>query len=846
MRTRLLLLLASVLWCWALHHPWPGLPPVHRFFHWASSPLRINGDEPQHREIEGAYGDVQIGLDSLGVPHVFGPSAEAVAYGVGWMHARDRLFQMELMTRVVLGRLSEVVGPVALESDLFWRKFEFHRKGPSWWDRYAQEEPAMATEITAYTRGVNDYIASIRPGDLPLEFHLLGLDPRPWREENLFYLLRYMSHILSYNEDDLKATEMRFVLGDSCYNFWYPTRIDANLRHPIYPEFSLSNEAPQGLLKVPGLEQEILVEGTTRVFDYRKPAPLSPVSAIQRTTHRYPNARVKTPDDYGLGSNNWAVSGRKTRNGRNYLCNDTHLKLAFPSTWYEIHKEVTPSAPGADDGTWSRGFGVAGSPFVISGFNRHVAWGMTNATWDLSDFYLLQTDGKGNYLLDGVWEPLDSFEVQVKVRGQDEPVLKKYYRTWFGPADTASGNLLALRWIGEQPGNEGAAFHYLERSRTIQDAFGALKHFRQPPQNIVLADQDGQIGMMTAGAALIHPNPQRGIRMGQQRSARIPFTDMHNYYRRLNPATGYVASANQEQVDHPLAEHISTRYESSTRGQRISALIESMPDGSMDESHLRALHMDVHDGEWNLLRPLLEQIAGPYAAYLRGWDGVLDTARIAPTLYNSFRRTAMDLIGNQLDSGLRWLPVETYALHLLVTRDRLLTPRGWIPTRPFAQAVWDSSIQRLRLSLGQDPKTWVYGRYHRTLIQHVLQIPALSLESFASPGNNRTLNVAGRLPSNHSASMRTLIQPGAEGPVSRLMLTGGQSGRFDSPHYSDQVNHWLHGIYHTAQRRGTFRPGDYVRTVQFRLPRLIAGPNAPRIKESEKGGSLPKAPSETP
>jgi hypothetical protein len=140
----------------------------------------------------------------------------------------------------------------------------------------------------------------------------------------------------------------------------------------------------------------------------------------------------------------------------------------------------------------------------------------------------------------------------------------------------------------------------------------------------------------------------------------------------------------------------------------------------------------------------------------------------------------------------------------------------------------------------------VYGRYHRTLIQHVLQIPALSLESFASPGNNRTLNVAGRLPSNHSASMRTLIQPGAEGPVSRLMLTGGQSGRFDSPHYSDQVNHWLHGIYHTAQRRGTFRPGDYVRTVQFRLPRLIAGPNAPRIKDSEKGGSLPKAPSETP
>ena len=833
MRTRLLLLLASALWCWALYRPWPGLPPVHRFFHWASSPLRINGDEPAHQELEGPYAEVSIGLDSLGVPHVFGPDAPSVAYGVGWVHARDRLFQMELMTRVVQGRLSEVVGPVALESDLFWRKFEFHRKAPAWWQHYALAEPAMAAEILAYTRGINDYIEAMGPGQKPLEFHLLGLEPSPWREENLFYLLRYMSHILSYNEDDLKATEMRFVLGDSCYNFWYPTRIPASLRHPIYPEFALSDAQYQSLIRVPGLKEEVLVQGSSHVYNHRSPAPLSPVSGV----HRYPHAKVKTMDDYGLGSNNWAVSGRKMRNGRNYLCNDTHLKLAFPSTWYEIHKEVLPSSPEANDGTWARGFGVAGSPFVISGFNRHLAWGMTNATWDLTDFYALQADGQGRYYLDGQWEPLDSFEVRIRVKGREEPVVKTYYRSWFGPADTASGNLLALRWIGEQPGNEGAAFHHLERASSLQDGFKALKHFRQPPQNIVLADASGQIGMMTAGAALIHPNPQRGIRVGVTRSARIPFTDMHPYYQRLNPVTGYVASANQEQVDHPLAAHISTRYESSTRGQRISQLIESLPDGSMDESHLRALHMDVHDGEWWMLRPLLEQISGSYAPYLRGWDGVLDTARVAPTLYNSFRRTAMEMIGAQLDSGLRWLPVETHALHILVNSQQIPTRSGWVPTRPFVQACWDSSVQRLRRQLGPDPAKWVYGRYHQTLIQHVLQIPALSLTAFASPGNNRTLNVAGRLPSNHSASMRTLIQPGSEGSVSRLLLTGGQSGRFDSPHYRDQVSHWLGGIYHTAKRQGAFRPGDYVRSIQFRLPRLIAGPNAPRIKEDKANGS---------
>jgi penicillin amidase len=730
---------------------------------------------------------------------------------------------MELMSRVVKGRISEVVGEVALESDIFWRKLELERKASLWWNHYAAAEPEMAAEIEAYTCGINDYIVSMGPGEKPLEFHLLGFEPAPWKEENLFYLLRYMSHILTYNEDDLKATEMQFVLGEKCYNFWYPTRIPAELRHPIYPEFVMDDAQYRRMVTVPGLDSEQRVSGSSEVYQYRSPAPHSPISMM-----RFPRARVKTMEDFGLGSNNWAVSGRKTRNGRPYLCNDTHLMLAFPSTWYEIHKEVV--AKDGRAGSWSRGFGVAGSPFVITGFNRHVAWGMTNATWDLTDFYWLERDGRGHYKLDGRWEPLDSFEVAIKVKGREEPVRKKFYRTYFGPADTASGNLLALRWIGEEAGNEGAAFHYLGRAKNIDEAFTALHHFRQPPQNIVLADAGGNIGMMTAGAALIHPDPQRGIRIGNRRAARIPFTEMHNVYRRLNPATGYVSSANQEQVDHPIAEHISTRYESRTRGLRISSLMESHPDGSMGPEQLRALHMDVYDGEWEMLKPLLQQISGSYWTYLKDWDGVLDTVRVEPTLYNSFRRTAMEMIGAHLDSGLRWLPVETYALKILVTRDSLLMAGGWMPKLPFVRVVWDSSLARLSRSLGKDIQGWAYGKYHQTRVQHLLKLDPLSIEPFASPGNNRTLNVAGKLPSNHSASMRTIIGLSPQGPDARLMLTGGQSGRFNSPNYRDQIPHWLYGIYHPATQRKAFRTEDYrhpgsgLRTVRFRAMPSVARP----------------------
>ena len=129
-----------------------------------------------------------------------------------------------------------------------------------------------------------------------------------------------MSHILSYNEDDLKATEMQFVLGEECYNFWYPTLIPAELRHPIYPEFAMDSLTYRRLVTIPGLDAEQRVSGSSGVYQYRSPAPLSPVYMM-----RFPRAKVKTMDDFGLGSNNWAVSGRKTRNGRPYLCNDTHL-----------------------------------------------------------------------------------------------------------------------------------------------------------------------------------------------------------------------------------------------------------------------------------------------------------------------------------------------------------------------------------------------------------------------------------------------------------------------------------------------------------------------------------------
>jgi penicillin G amidase len=780
MLKKIFLLLFSLGWIWAVQQRWGDLPLLSRFFHYSTSPLQLDSRFENSSSLRTTpFGAVEIGIDKLGVPHIFGKDELAVDFATGYVHARDRLFQMEMLIRVVKGRVSELAGEAALGSDLFWRKFEFERLVPTWYAALADSLPELSARMEAYAEGVNYYQRTMPFGAMPLEYHLLGVNPTPWKAENLFYLLRYMSHVLTYSEDDLKASETKSKIGKSLYDFWYP--FYNRLPYPIYPDFEMSDSVFASL--IPRVTEQLAEDGS----------------------HHYPQAMVKNNDELSLGSNNWAVQASKSATGNPFLCNDTHLNIALPSTWYEVQRVV--------NGRISRGFSIAGSPFVITGFSDSVAWGMTNATWDLVDFYQLETNETATaYRLDGVWETLEPFEVRIAVKGKAD-VLKTYYRSHFGPVDTLSGRYLAVNWIGMLPTNEAAAFDGLEKANNLQEAFAALQHFKQPPQNLILADSKGQIGLVTAGLACLHPLPEKGVRWGTHAAQLIGYVSMNNYLHVFNPGRAYVYSANQEHVDHPISAHISTRYEPTARGKRITELMEGFE--KLGDEQLRALHMDILDVEYGLLHDRIMAVCGQAARYFENWNGSMDTAWVAPTLFYSFKNQLVRALAARLGDDLRLPPSEQHIFNTIALDDSIPVNGAVISSHELCLDAWERSLADLQQRFGADMDTWHYGKFHQTNIRHILRLDPLSIPLFASNGSNRTVNVASRLPVTHAASMRTIIEMRPEGPRALLMLTGGQSGRFNSKNYQDQVYDWLAGNYHEAVLNKQFDPQQFRSTIQF-------------------------------
>ncbi len=779
---KLIPLVLLVLWLFLMMYRFGVNPRFGMLLSYTTSPLHIDDYHEQPLEMrETPYGAVQVGVDSLGIPSIFAPNDHAAAYATGFLHARDRLFQLEMLMRTVKGQLSEVAGAAALPSDRFWRKFEFDSLTPIWYAAYKSQDTVLANRFEAYCAGINEYIQSMHFGSMPLEFHLLDFRPARFKPENMFYLIRYMDQVLTYSEDDLKATEARSLLGEELYNFYFAPY--AREPFPIYPDFAVADSIWQPMVMG---RPEILAQGPG---------------------YRFPNALEKNQDELSLGSNNWVVGPSKSKTGNPILCNDTHLQIALPATWYEVQLVV--------DGKLRRGMTIPGQPFIISGYNEKVAWGMTNATWDLVDFYELDADDNGNYFLDGLWRPLESFQEVIKVRGGDD-LVQTYWRSHFGPVDTTgyNGRWIAVNWIAQQKSNEGMAFAGLEKAENVQEAFAALQHFMQPPQNFILADNQGNIGLVTGGAASLHRDPVKGVRLGVKSDNKVPFTPMNQLLNHFNPERGWTASANQEHINHPLSAHLSTRYEASARGRRIDQLMSSQEKLGFEE--LRALHLDIIDLEWELLRPAMEQYLKPgQFALLADWDGSMDINLVQPTLFYNFKLKLTEVVQEAIHPELNYNPLFQEMYQLVVSQPTLPTHEGEVTTASLVKKAWKESWKELTERFGEGSENWKYGLFHQSAVNHITRLPQLSMPLFASPGSNRTVNVASKLPSTHAASMRTIIELTPEGPKTRLMLTGGQSGRFNSANYHDQIDHWLLGQYHEPGHRKTFEASLYKTTIQF-------------------------------
>jgi penicillin amidase len=759
--------------------------------------LARTASPPPHDEarIPGLSAPVEVLVDDRGVPHVFARSEEDAWRAQGYLVARDRLFQMELSTRAASGTLSGLVGLRALEADRAAR-----RRGLAWGAERlaaADSQSLLSRAARAYSQGVNAWIDAMRPADLPLEYRLLGARPARWQPLSTYYFFSQMALTLAYEDETLERMRVRSLVGAAAAEALFP--LNSPIQEPIQPN---------------GL-------GAPR-YDFVRPfAPPGPpdasaaVAADERATIGL--ALGLTPrrpgDGDAIGSNNWAVAPRRAAAGHSLLSGDPHLELSLPSVWYEIHLHV-------DGGPDVAGVTFPGSPGVIIGFNRNVAWSFTNTGADVRDHYAETVDDSvapAKYLLDGAWRPVER-RVEF-LRGKRGELLHTdtLYFTHRGPMVKDRHRWLSVRWTPfETPGGED--FLRLDRAGSVAEWLDGWKGYAAPAQNGIAADRAGAIAIRSTGRYPIRPGDGRGdeIRDGSRSAADwTGYIPLAEYPFALDPAQGYLASANQQPVDPRVnPRYFGSNWYSPWRAMRINQLLRT--DSSVTPDDMRRFQTDPGSARADAFVPVFLAAAAALqnagrsddtlrraAALLAEWDRRYTRENRLAVLFEAVMAALPRLLLDELvptgaDSGEGPVAVPQDAVILELVAD---SSNAWWDDRrtpgvegrneTLARALKAGLSSALRDHGSPEGAGWLWSNAHHANIYHLLRMPALSALELPVQGGTSTLSPSPGQ-GTHGPSWRMLVELGPEVHAWGT-YPGGQSGNPASPWYLDRVPRWTAG-----------------------------------------------------
>ena len=755
--------------------------------------------------------DVRIIYDDRGVPHIFATSIDDATRALGFVVARDRLFQMELATRAAAGRLTELAGERALEVDRAQRSL-----GLPWGaERKLAAADTSSTgwrAIRAYAEGVNAWIGSMRVEDVPLEYHLLGLRPSRWEPIQSVHLLNRMAWTLARGDLELRMREVEALVGREAAAALFPR--NSPIQEPIVPNGR--REARVDIVTLPA----------PRLLDAREANVLGALDGL-REPMRLADATSEEPGD-ALGSNNWAVAPRRTRDGHALLAGDPHLELTLPSIWYEAHLVV----PGELD---VYGVTIPGSPGIVIGFNRDVAWSFTNVESDVTDYFVEVVDDARHptrYRLDGAWKPLDTrIETYRDKRGRVVATDTMLY-THRGPLTREGLLWISTRWTAHDTTNESDALVRAGRSHSVDQWLDAMASFFVPAQNGIVADRSGTIAIRSTGRFPIRAPGARGDRLqdgsasandwrGALPVSRYPFS--------RNPAQGYLASANQQPVDPRTdSTYLGAHWYSPWRAMRINALLRI--DSSVTPDAMRRYQTDPGSARAEAFAPAFIAAAAAIRTSGHG-DPLLDTAarllaewdrRYAKdnqraVLFESMMSALQDLVWDELARPSRAVVrrerrrgvrtrtapprVDTPADQMLAMLLRDPSSPWWDvqATRQVSErrddvlaAAMRAGYRRARERYG-DPAAgdWRWDRVHHANIYHLLRLESLSRLAVPVQGGPSTLSPSsgeGRF----GASWRMVVELAPE-VRAWTIYPGGQSGNAASTRYADRVARWSAG-----------------------------------------------------
>jgi len=748
-------------------------------------------------EVAGLNSSVKVFRDSLAIPYIKANDEQDAAFALGYVHAQDRLFQMDLMRRAIEGRLSEVLGDKTVKFDKMFRTFGFYRNR---FDYYNNVPADIKRNLIAYSKGVNAFINDNK-GRLPIEFTLLGYTPEQWKPEESVLVAKLLAYQLNYSWwTDIAFSRLVQKLGYK--------KVKELL--PDFPENS-PTIIPKKLKQLPLISDELVQ--TDREF--RKFIGFT-------GTH--------------IGSNNWVVNGKMSVTGKPIIANDPHLAHQLPGLWYL----VVINSP-----TWeTAGVTLTGIPGVVIGKNSNISWVLTNVMADDSDYYIEELDSSGTkYKLDGKWKELKVFHDTIKVKDKPNIILTEYY-THRGPVVSGIHSFLdsennaptiSMRWTGLDKTNEVAALININKAKNWNDFKNGVKMFSVPGQNFVYADKLGNIGYI-CGVKLPIRNTNSPTFFFDGTTGRsdwkgfVPFEKLPQFY---NPGQNFIATANNKVLKN-YKYHISNVWEPSSRIDRITELLKSKKEHSVKDfqkyqiDQVSKYAADITPfivKAFNASDSLTPNMATALGL-LRYWDFNMSKESQTPAIYSVFfnkfmKNIFLDDLGKELYSQYIFIANVPYRKIKEIIKDnhnqffdnvttKQVETRDDVIRKSLVEAV-----SELEEKYGKNPTDWQWGKLHSLLFKHAFHgAGALTDKLFdAGPfpigGSGTTIF--------NTEYMFTKPYANILGPSMRyifdfstpdlfyIVLPSGESGNFMSKHYKEMIPDWLKGNYYKVRTDFTRR-----------------------------------------
>jgi len=720
--------------------------------------------------LPGLSAAVSISRDAKGIPTITAQNDRDAAFALGFLHAQDRLYAMDLMRRYGAGRLAEWFGDAAVPIDRFTRMLGLYHAAQKQYDALS---PELRAVFDAYAAGVNAFLAT-RRGALPPEYYLIGAAPEPWTPADSLVWGKIMDLQLTGNfRGELQRVRLLQRVSPA----------DLDVLYPPYPDDAPTPTGERALLD--GLSADALAAALP-------PGDDQPVRA----------------------SNNWAVSGKRSQSGKPILANDTHLSFASPGTWY-LTRIKTPALDLA-------GVTAPGAPFIVIGHSDRIAWGFTTTTSDVEDLFIEKPDpdDPGRYLAPGGSLPFDVRQEEIQVRGAS-PVSLVIRSTRHGPVisdlaglNAPGGEMLALSttWLGDDDRTPEAIWN-LSRATNWTEFLAALKDWTAPQQNILYADAAGHIGFFAPGRVPIRAKgdgwlPAPGWSGEYDWTGYIPFAALPSAF---DPPRQRLVTANNRIVPKNYGYFLGRDWDLPNRAERIAALLDSVPQQSPDT--MAAIQGDTLSLMAHDLLPLMLTTlpSNPRAQAamdrLRAWDGRMGRDSMEPLLFSAWlRELNRTLFAAKLGPDF----ADYWSLRPDTVRAVLTSHPDWCGASGCGSALatsLDRALDDLSSRDGSDPGTWSWGKAHHAIFEHPLwsKLPRLKdwlTPSIAADGGIDTVNAGAFFVRDDDAPfadrfgpvMRMIVDM-AEPGSARFMVVPGQSGNPLSRHWDDLLTPWRNVDY---------------------------------------------------